>query len=349
MGEDDLSGLIDDVAARLHLGEYEREAYLTVLEHGSIAASELADRTAIPQPRVYDTVRALGERGLVEVHESRPMRVVAVDPAEAFAGITQSMETLVDGLRTRYSAPDPEQAAVSLIKSRSTIIRNIGRIIDGADYELSLSLTPETLGRFEGNLADARDRGVSTELIVAPAAQAPAPEAFPYRDVASSVRARRGLTTPVIAVADGVRSIYATQDAFDRDEDRYGVVFNRSALGFLLFGFYGTVLWTTAEPVYETEGPLEFPHRFASVRRCIKELRDLDGTFHARVAGRWVDTAERCELTGRIVEATMEETGEVATLSLETGEGTVTIGGRLAAYEDLEAHELAVGRDGPPS
>ena len=63
---DDLRTTLEAVGERFNLGEYEIEAYLAVLDHGELTASAIADRTEIPQPRVYDTVRSLSDRGLVE-------------------------------------------------------------------------------------------------------------------------------------------------------------------------------------------------------------------------------------------------------------------------------------------
>ena len=59
---DDLRMTLERVGERFNLGEYEINAYLAVLEHGELTASEIADRTDIPQPRVYDTVRSLSDR-----------------------------------------------------------------------------------------------------------------------------------------------------------------------------------------------------------------------------------------------------------------------------------------------
>lgn len=75
MNSDDLRRRMEQVGDRFDFGEYEIEAYLAVLDHGELTASEIAERTSIPQPRVYDTVRKLSDRGMVELRESRPMRV----------------------------------------------------------------------------------------------------------------------------------------------------------------------------------------------------------------------------------------------------------------------------------
>ncbi|WP_265111651.1 HTH-type sugar sensing transcriptional regulator TrmB [Halosolutus halophilus] len=351
MAPDELRSTVERVGDRFNLGEYEIDAYLTVLEQGQLTASEIADRTDIPQPRVYDTVRSLSDRGLVELRESRPMKVVAIDPGEAFENVQNSLEQMIDELEARYTAPARDTEAVSLVKSRSTILRYLEEVIDAAEYELSLSLTPDLLTRFEEELGAAVDAGVSVDLIVTPAAEAPDPAEFDYLEVATTARARRGITTPVVAVADGNYSVYATQDALRDDQDRYGVIFNRSALGFLVSGFFGTVLWTTAERTLGEDGSARtYPRKYASIRRCVKDIIDDGGEFYATIEGRDVAVGGQRIVRGRIVDVSFEVSEEVAALTMESEDGgEVTIGGRVAALEDVEAHEIHIGRHEPPT
>ncbi|OVE86364.1 HTH-type sugar sensing transcriptional regulator TrmB [Natronolimnobius baerhuensis] len=350
MASDELRTTVERVGDRFNLGEYEIDAYLTVLEQGQLTASEIADRTEIPQPRVYDTVRSLSDRGLVELRESRPMKVVALDPGDAFNDVQSSLEQMIDELEARYTAPARETEAVSLVKSRSTILRYLEEVITEAEYELSLSLTPDLLVRFEDELAVAVDDGVSIDLIVTPASEAPSSEEFNYLSVATTARARRGITTPVVAVADGNYSIYATQDALRDDQDRYGVIFNRSALGFLVSGFFGTVLWTTAEETLCEDGSNRgYPRKYATIRRCVKDIIDDGGEFYATIDGRDVEVGGSRIVRGRVMDVSFEVSEEVAALTLETESGEeLTIGGRVAALEDIEAHEIHIGRHEPP-
>ncbi|WP_433624120.1 HTH-type sugar sensing transcriptional regulator TrmB [Halomicrococcus sp. NG-SE-24] len=350
MTSDDLYRTLERVGERFNLGEYEIDAYLTVLEHGDLTASEIAERTDIPQPRVYDTVRSLSDRGLVELRESRPMKVIAIDPEEAFSNVQSSLDEMIAGLESRYTAPGRDTEAVSLVKSRSTILRYLEDVVDAAEYELALSLTPDLLDRFAEQLAGATDDGVSVELIVTPASEAPDPDEFDYAAVATTVRARRGITTPVIAVADGRYSMYATQDALRDDRDRYGVIFNRSALGFLVSGFFGTVLWTTTERTLFSNGEgRSFPRRYASIRRCVKEIQGLEGEFYATVEGRDIETGESRVVEGKIVGFSFEAGERVAGMTVETADGEVTVGGQVAALETIEAHEIRVGEGEPPA
>jgi HTH-type transcriptional regulator, sugar sensing transcriptional regulator len=351
MAPDELRSTVERVGDRFNLGEYEIDAYLSVLEQGQLTASEIADRTDIPQPRVYDTVRSLSDRGLVELRESRPMKVVAIDPADAFDDVQRSLEEMIDELEARYTAPARDTEAVSLVKSRSTILRYLEEIINDAEYELSLSLTPDLLVRFREELAAALESGVSIDLVVTPAAEAPSPEEFDYTVVATTTRARRGITTPVLAVADGNYSVYATQDALRDDQDRYGVIFNRSALGFLVSGFFGTVLWTTAEETLgEDSAPRSYPRTYASIRRCVKDVIDEGGEFYATIVGRDVEVGGQRVVRGRVVDVSFEVSEEVAAITLETDDRSkVTVGGRVAALEDIEAHEIHIGRHKPPA
>ncbi|MFC4359337.1 HTH-type sugar sensing transcriptional regulator TrmB [Halobium salinum] len=346
---DDLRVTMERVGERFNLGEYEIEAYLAVLEHGELTASEIADSTDIPQPRVYDTVRSLSDRGLVELRESRPMKIVAVDPDDAFGNIQDSLTNLVDELGARYTAPARDTEAVSLVKSRSTILRYVEEVVENAEFELVLSLTPDLLRRFYEDLEAAVDRGVSVDLLVTPASRAPDPEEFDYLTVATHVRARRGITTPVVAVADGEYSVYATQDALRDDRDRYGVIFNRSALGFLVSGFFGTVLWTTAEPLVSNQTDQPFPRRYSSIRRAVKDIRELGGEFYATVEGRHVETGNDITVQGMVVSIDFEESEEVASMVVETEEGDeYSVGGLVAALEDIEGQDILLGRDEVP-
>ncbi|QZX99585.1 HTH-type sugar sensing transcriptional regulator TrmB [Halobaculum rubrum] len=338
---DDLRTTMERVGERFNLGEYEIDAYLAVLEHGELTASEIATETDIPQPRVYDTVRSLSDRGLVELRESRPMKIVAVDPDEAFGDIRSSLSEMVDELEARYTAPTRDTEAVSLVKSRSTILRYLEEVIESAEYELAVSLTPDLLRRFREALERRVDDGVAVELLVTPASRAPSTAEFDYDAVATETRSRRGITTPVIAVADGEYSVYATQDALRDDRDRYGVIFNRSALGFLVSGFFGTVLWSTAETVATDGEERPFPRTYASIRRAVKDLHEVGGEFEATISGRDVETGNEIRVEGPVVDYEYDASEQVASFTVDDPDGgRVSVGGLVAAFEDVEGQEI---------
>jgi len=345
---DELHDSLEELAERFDFAEYEVKAYLTVLEHGELTASELAERADIPQPRVYDTVRDLAESGLVELQESRPMKVLAVDPEESFGDLKSSLSTLVDGLATRYVEPARDAEGASLVKSRSTILRYLEEIIEDAEYELLLSLDTDLLSEFGDSIATAHDRGVAVDLLLSPADEVPESGEYEYQGVADTVRARQGITTPIVAVADGEYALYATTDALRNGADRYGVIFNRSELGFLVTGFFNTVLWTTSETVASTSIDRPFPRRYTTIRRCVAELQDLEETLYASIEGRDISSGERRTVHGTVVSVAFGTNREKATLVIESDGELVNVGGQLAALEDIEAHEIVIDTEEPP-
>ncbi|MFB6189389.1 MAG: TrmB family transcriptional regulator, partial [Halapricum sp.] len=183
MPSDDLLSSLEHIAERLDFGEYEAKAYLTILEHGELTAAEIAEYTDIPQPRVYDTVRSLSDSGLVELRESRPMKVLAIDPEEAFDDYRNSLTSLVDGLNERYTQPAREAEGVSLVKSRPTMLRYLADVIESAEYELMLSVTPALLDRYHDALSTAHDDGVAIEVLLSPASAVPGPDQFDSLEV----------------------------------------------------------------------------------------------------------------------------------------------------------------------
>ncbi|MFW5938493.1 MAG: TrmB family transcriptional regulator [Halanaeroarchaeum sp.] len=349
MSGDDPIDLLVGLTETLDLTEYEIEAYVAVLEYGDLTATQIAERTTVPQPRVYDTVRALHDLGLVDMQESRPMRVLAIDPQEAFEGIQSDLETTVDQLSSVYTEPNRGVQASTLVQSRSTIVRYLHNVIRSAEYELIASLPVSVFEAVSDQLADLYSRGVRVDLVLTPADEVPLAGEFDYSNVAHSVRRRRGVGTPTIVSADGSFSLYTSHEAITEDgnnaeQDLYGVIFNRSRLGFLATGFLDTIVWATSETVYESERTLSFPRKYATIRRAVNDVRRLSGDFEAQITGRDVLTGERREVRGPVTSVEASDNRVTSALHVETAEGTVTVGGQMASNEDVEAMEIEISR-----
>ncbi len=348
MSDDDPSDQLVSLGERVDFGEYETDAYLAVLRHGNLTAAEIAEQTAIPQPRVYDTVRNLATKGFVELRDSRPLEVLAVDPEEAFDDVQTTLDDLLGELERAYESPSRDAEAVSLVTSRQTIYRYLEDIISSAEYELVLSLTPALLDRLTKTLMGKRDAGVTVELLLSPEADVADPDEYDYDQVATATRVRRGVTTPVVAIADGGYSLYTTRAALRSDGDDYGVVFDRSGLGYLLLSFLNTVVWPTSKALVERQVHPGFPRKYATVRRCVRDLRAADGPLYATVRGRRLVTGDYETISGEITDIGETTGQDTAAITLDTGEEILNIGGQVAALEDIEAHELTVARSSPP-
>lgn len=349
MTQDDAMDLLVQITDTLDLTEYEIEAYVAVLQYGDLTATQIAERTTVPQPRVYDTVRALHDHGLVDMQESRPMRVLAIEPRDAFEDIQSDLEMTVDQLSTLYTEPNRGIQASTLVQSQSTIMRYLHNVIRSAEYELIGSLPVSVFESVSDQLADLYSRGVRIDLVLTPGSAVPSAGEFEYSNVAHSVRKRRGVGTPTIVSADGSFSLYTSHEAItgngNKDEDDlYGVIFNRSRLGFLATGFLDTIIWATSKTVYESERTLTFPRKYATIRRAVNDVRRLSGEFEAHIIGRDVVTGERQEVHGRVKSVDAGDNRVTSTLEVETEDGEVRVGGQMSAYEDVEAMEIEISR-----
>jgi sugar-specific transcriptional regulator TrmB len=337
--------LLNQVSERIDLTDYEVEAYLTVLDHGDVTATELATVTDIPQSRIYDVLRSLNERGLIDIHETRPMKAIALDPKNIFNETLESLSTLSAELRHQYTVPDRSEEAAYLIKSKPSLERRIRKIMEGAEFELIASLPPSVLETFHEGLGNAQDRTVTTELVLSPTVDAPSKEKYRYELIADTVRAREGKRTPIIVIADGANAIFTSRSALTDDgNERYGVVFNSSDLGALAYSFFETMIWPTSGTVlHESSCNINEPRVFASVRRCIEQINQYGEEINLHVEGMYVETNEPAEVEGIVCNTELSDDLSIATIEIEDSHGRIiSIGGRAAALEDIEASQLTI-------
>ncbi|MCU4924442.1 TrmB family transcriptional regulator [Halobacteria archaeon AArc-dxtr1] len=346
MSTEDLSTDFQQIMQKFDVKKYEIEGYVTVVEHGALTARELAEHSSIPQSRVYDVARSLAETGLVEVHESRPIRIVAVDPEEAFSKHICELNNVVEDLKREYNSPTEKMENGSLVKSRSTILRYIDEVIASAERELFISLTPGLLEKFEDELRDAAARNVTTSLIVSPASRASSSEFFDYDSVATDARARRGVTTPVVAVADGSYLVYASRELIKNKTDDYGVILCDSEMVSIAIEFFQSTIWTTSErQLSASNTQIGFPQQYASIQHCKRDLAVLDEPVYARIVGRDVLTGEQREITGK-VELTHSEgypgNTHIDSFAIKSGNERMLIGDRFASHQDVEARTIEI-------
>ncbi|MGI0002770.1 MAG: TrmB family transcriptional regulator, partial [Nitrosopumilaceae archaeon] len=88
------------------LSKYEAKAYVTLVSHGTISASEDAYYSNLPRTKVYPTLLKLEKKRLVIISKSKPIMCTAIAPEDAFDDIIQEhidkvnqMNTLVTKLK----------------------------------------------------------------------------------------------------------------------------------------------------------------------------------------------------------------------------------------------------------
>ena len=66
------------------LTKYETDAYINLLKHGTAEASTIYKEANIPFGKIYETLSALANRGLIEIQNTRPKKYKAKKPQQAF-------------------------------------------------------------------------------------------------------------------------------------------------------------------------------------------------------------------------------------------------------------------------
>jgi len=158
----------------LGLKEYESRCFLALTGVSAATAREISERSEVPRTRVYDAVRVLEAKGLVEVQHSSPQRFRAVSIDEATETLRQRYDDRIDELAAKLSALDPPESAgedealqeVWSLRGREAVTsRTLGRL-EAAESEVLLvvvepaMLSDAVLDRLES----AADRGVAVSV-----------------------------------------------------------------------------------------------------------------------------------------------------------------------------------------
>ena len=85
--------LTETLNKQLDLTPYESRAYVSLIMHGPMSPSELAQKTGVPRPRTYDVLRSLMEKGLLMEQSGKPPIYSAVDPEQGIKNLLINIET----------------------------------------------------------------------------------------------------------------------------------------------------------------------------------------------------------------------------------------------------------------
>jgi sugar-specific transcriptional regulator TrmB len=153
------------------LKQYEAKAFVALTRLPEGTAKRVSEISEVPRTRVYDAVRTLESKGLVEIQHANPQQFRAVSIDEAASTLRQEYEERTDSLRDALASlerttPDAETDVTHEVWSLSgtTAITNRSReLLDGADREVVLVLGDRSLvgEPLVDRLRMARERGVT--------------------------------------------------------------------------------------------------------------------------------------------------------------------------------------------
>lgn len=162
-----------DIAARLtQLGfsQYEARTYLGLLTSDGATGYSVANATGVPQPKVYETLRRLVDRGAAVQTAERPARYAAVEPSALLKALeTEFAERVEAARRSLESLPPRKVPDQMLLLSRlddlgAAIDRAVGAITQ-ARHRVYLSGRHEELKGLAEAVDGASDRGVEFVIV----------------------------------------------------------------------------------------------------------------------------------------------------------------------------------------
>ncbi|PSP82214.1 TrmB family transcriptional regulator [Halobacteriales archaeon QS_1_68_17] len=338
------------------LSPYQAEAYVGLLEMGSASASELADASQIPKPRIYDVLESLERRGYIETYEQDTLRARAHDLDDVLGDLESRigrLEAAAEEIEHRWTQPNVESHEVSIVSRSETVHKRAEAAIESAEYHLQLSVSPAEFRTLKPLLSAAHDRGVQIEISLHTRRDEPQ-EIDPgeFEGAATEVR-HRNLPAPFVVLVDRKQVCFATHETATEE---YGILVDDRMLAYVFHWHFLTSLWEVWDPIYQDSDDTP-PAHYAEIRKCVRDIEPLvrDGSaVQARVEGVETDTGRERTLSGRIVdiEYSAETNGEgppslldlagQATLVLETDEETYSVGGQGALVEDIRANRITI-------
>jgi HTH-type transcriptional regulator, sugar sensing transcriptional regulator len=131
----DLVGSLEEFG----LSKYEAKAYLTMIDKGSLAASEIAYYSNLPRTKVYPTLKKLEKKKLSAISQKKPLVCSAIPPEEAFGEIVElherrlkNMKKIVDKLRRineEGQAPTGSEERRYFVIDPKSALEKVGNLI----------------------------------------------------------------------------------------------------------------------------------------------------------------------------------------------------------------------------
>jgi sugar-specific transcriptional regulator TrmB len=159
-----------ELLQRLGLKEYEAKSFVALTRRQEGTAKDISETSDVPRTRVYDAIRVLESKGLVETQHSNPQLFRAVSIDEAVNTLQSEYVERTESLRSALSGLDPADDErtteatheVWALSGGQGITSRTQQLIEGATDELILVIGHGSVftDQLAGQLRAARDRGV---------------------------------------------------------------------------------------------------------------------------------------------------------------------------------------------
>jgi sugar-specific transcriptional regulator TrmB len=153
---------------QLGLSEYEAKAYVTLLRENPLTAYEIAKNSQIPSSKVYEVIRRLESRQMVQiVHGERSKMYIPISPDElvqSFRLITESnLDAVIKELKHVKAGFDTSYTWH--IKDYESLIIKAKRMLDTSQQTILISTWPAEVSVLSDFIRKAELRGIQIAIV----------------------------------------------------------------------------------------------------------------------------------------------------------------------------------------
>jgi len=330
---------LHELLKKLGFTSYEAKAYITLVLNGSLTATELAMKSEIPQPRVYDIVQSLLEKGLIMVSEGRPRKFQAISPTVALRNYVnrkrqledEALETFLAELTSH--APASTEAGVWTSSGYTSALNLLRESFFIASDELLFAGYLEILEELE----EAAKKPLSTCVVLYDAIE----EATGNLKLYDEVRVKP-TKAPVMLIPD-FRHALVIIDWETRKPTSYLITDENLIKIFAVY--YLSYIRSGSKLIHSRLDTLD-KRSYVHLTRAldhVRILREKGRRVFVRVIGRRTSDGRLVELEGEVVGEFENSFRSIGYLTVRLADGReVTVGGIGAYLEDVEARRIEI-------
>jgi sugar-specific transcriptional regulator TrmB len=159
-----------DKLSELGLSGYEAKAYIALAKKHPLTAYEIAKLSGVPTSKIYEVLSKLLEKRIIyplNENHAKTKRYIPMNPDEVLNQYLSTSKGLVDSLKLDFLklGRDQEMGYIWNISDYEHLIDKAGRMIDGAERIILISLWPEELQKLELALRKVEERKVQIALV----------------------------------------------------------------------------------------------------------------------------------------------------------------------------------------
>lgn len=356
MDSEELIATLEDAG----LSPYQADAFVTLLGRGSASATEIAKASSVPDARIYDVLRGLEDAGYIETYQQDSLHARAHDPADVLADLrsrANRLEIAAEEIEDRWDQPDIKEHQLSILKRLDTVLTQAEKLIRDAQTQVHVGVTVDQYYELEEALACALDRGADVKVCLVPTVgeELALPPTASLERTCTEAR-KRSVPSPFVALIDRSWTCFSPHG---HSTNEYGVIVNDMTHTYVFYWYFLTNLWEDQEMIYSARNEV-FPITYVDIRHCLRKIVPLvesDMLVEAAVEGIETETGREISLRGVITDVTyagehreemyptpLSHLAGEASFTLETDDGSYTIGGWGAMIEAVEAIQITIER-----